>query len=247
MKKFLLLLSALLLCASLCEARKLPAEALGTLKYEIRYKWGAINAKVASIDLSLNADKWENHHTYHSKAVIKTSAVFSLFIGADMAAECQIEQSDLQPLYFINPHKKGGKDVCFTFIYNRKTKNIESTFQDVKATSTKNFPMDGKTYDLLSVIQFVRFLDASSKKNVDINLLLGEDRYPGVLTYEGKDTKRFPGRETDRFVLRLTGRGVMENGSGNELTFWRSTGSDRNIVGLEAPINPGFMTILIKE
>ncbi len=246
MKRFLLLLSALVLTATFCEARKLPAEALGTVKYEIRYKWGAINAKVASIDLSLAPEKWENHQAYHSKAIIKTSAVFSLFIGADMTAESYIEQSDLQPLYFINPHKKGGKDVCFTFVYNRKSKKIESTFKGVKDTSEKTFPMDGKTYDLLSVITYVRFLDAS-KKNVDINLLLGDERYPGVLSYEGKDTEKFPGRETDRFVLRLTGRGVMENGSGNELTFWRSTGSDRKLIGLEAPISPGFMTIRIKE
>lgn len=246
MKRFLLLLSALVLTATFCEARKLPAEALGTVKYEIRYKWGAINAKVASIDLSLAPEKWENHQAYHSKAIIKTSAVFSLFIGADMTAESYIEQSDLQPLYFINPHKKGGKDVCFTFVYNRKSKKIESTFKGVKDTSEKTLPMDGKTYDLLSVITYVRFLDAS-KKNVDINLLLGDERYPGVLTYEGKDTEKFPGRETDRFVLRLTGRGVMENGSGNELTFWRSTGSDRKLIGLEAPISPGFMTIRIKE
>ncbi len=246
MKKILLFVSLALLAASLCEARKLPKETLGTVNYEIRYKWGAINAKVASIDLTLNEGKWEDHPAYHSRAVIKTSAVFSLFIGSDMAADCYIAQSDLQPLYFVNPHKKGGKDVRFTFVYDRKTKQIESTFEGVKETTTKNFPMDGKTYDLLSVIEFVRFLEASYN-TVDINLLLGEDRYPGVLVYQGKDTEKFPGRNTDRFVLRLTGRGVMENGSGNELTFWRSTGSDRKIIALEAPVNPGFMTIRIKE
>lgn len=246
MKKILLFVSLALLAASLCEARKLPKETLGTVNYEIRYKWGAINAKVASIDLTLNEGKWEDHPAYHSRAVIKTSAVFSLFIGADMAADCYIAQSDLQPLYFVNPHKKGGKDVRFTFVYDRKAKQIESTFEGVKETTTKNFPMDGKTYDLLSVIEFVRFLEASYN-TVDINLLLGEDRYPGVLVYQGKDTEKFPGRNTDRFVLRLTGRGVMENGSGNELTFWRSTGNDRKIIALEAPVNPGFMTIRIKE
>ena len=244
MKKILLFVSLALLAASLCEARKLPKETLGTVNYEIRYKWGAINAKVASIDLTLNEGKWEDHPAYHSRAVINTSAVFSLFIGADMTADCYIAQS--QPLYFVNPHKKGGKDVRFTFVYDRKTKQIESTFEGVKETTTKNFPMDGKTYDLLSVIEFVRFLEASYN-TVDINLLLGEDRYPGVLVYQGKDTEKFPGRNTDRFVLRLTGRGVMENGSGNELTFWRSTGSDRKIIALEAPVNPGFMTIRIKE
>lgn len=246
MKRFLLLLSAMLLASSFCEARKLPTEALGTFKYEIRYKWGAINAKVASIDLSLNQDKWENLPAYHSRAGIKTSPIFSLFIGADMTADSYIAQSDLQPLYFVNPHKKGGKDVRFTFIYNRKSKQIESTFEGVKETTTKNFPMDGKTYDLLSVIEFVRFLDVSYN-TVDINLLLGEERYPGVLVYQGRDTEKFPGRNTERFVLRLTGRGVMENGSGNELKFWRSTGPDRRIIALEAPVSPGFMTIQIKE
>ena len=246
MKRFLLLLTALLLASSVCEARKLPAEALGTIKYEIRYKWGAINAKVASIDLSLNPDKWENVAAYHSRASIKTSAIFSLFIGSDMTADCYVAQSDLQPLYFVNPHKKGGKDVRFTFVYDRKTKQIESTFEGVKETTQKNFPMDGKTYDLLSVIEFVRFLEASFN-TVDLNLLLGEERYPGVLVYQGKDTEKFPGMTTERFVLRLTGRGVMENGSGNELVFWRSPDESRKIIALEAPVSPGFMTIRIKE
>lgn len=246
MKRLLLAFAVLLLSANICGARKLPAEALGTVTYEIRYKWGAINAKVASIDLSLNPGKWENYQTYYSKAVIKTSAVFSLFIGADMTAEAHIDQADLQPLYFINPHKKSGKNVCFTFVYNRKTKLIESTFQGVKDVSERTFPMDGKTYDLLSSIAFVRFLDASAKP-VSLNLLLGEERYPGEVIYQGKDTEKFPGIETERFVIRLTGRGVMENGSGNELTLWRSTGSDHKLIGLEAPISPGFMTIRIKE
>ena len=246
MKKILLLISFVLLATSLCEARKLPKEALGTVNYEIRYKWGAINAKVATIDLSLKEEKWKEHPAYHSRAAIKTSAIFSLFIGSDMTADCYITQSDLQPLYFVNPHKKGGKDVRFTFDYNRQSKQIESTFEGVKETTKKNFPMDGKTYDLLSVITFVRFLDASYD-TVDVNLLLGEERYPGVLIYQGKDTEKFPGEETERFLLRLTGRGVMENGSGNELVFWRSPGTDRKILALEAPVNPGFMTIQIKK
>ena len=246
MKKILLLLSFMLIATSLCEARKLPKEALGTVNYEIRYKWGAINAKVASIDMSVNADKWKSHPAYHAKAIIKTSAVFSLFIGADMTAEGYIAQEDVQPLYFDNPHKKGGKDVRFTFLYNRDSKQIETTFQGVKDTSRNTFPLDGKTYDLLSVILFVRSLEAPFKSE-DLNLILGEERYPGVLVYQGRDKDKFPGQETDRFVLRLTGRGVMENGSGNELVFWRSLSHDHKIIALEAPVNPGFMTIRVKE
>ena len=116
----------------------------------------------------------------------------------------------------------------------------------MKETSNNTFPLDGKTYDLLSVILFVRSLEAPFKSE-DLNLILGEERYPGVLVYQGRDQEKFPGQELDRFVLRLTGRGVMENGSGNELVFWRSLGADHKIIALEAPVNPGFMTIRVKE
>ena len=245
MKRVLLALSVLLLSALACGARKLPAEALGTVQYEIRYTWGAIDAKVGTITISLNPATWENQAAYHSHGFLKTSSVFKLFIGADLTVDSDVAQSDLQPLYFINPYKKGGKDCKFEFTYGRNGV-IDAVYQGPKQTLTKTWPMDGKTFDLLSLLVFVRFRDAA-EKTVNSKVLLDENCYPATLTYQGKDTEKIPGVETERFLLRLTERGVMENGSGTELLIWRSPGADRRILCLEAPLSPGFMSIRVKE
>lgn len=246
MKRFWFVLLALLLSASLCDARKLPASALGTTTYEIRYTWGAIDAKVATATISLNPESYQGKEAYHSHAFVKTSAVFRLFIGADLTVDSYIDQDELLPIYTINPYRKGGKDCKFEYIYDRAARQVTNLAQGPKETLETKYPFDGKIFDLLTVLAFVRFLDASDKP-VSLKLMLGETAYPAVITYQGKDTERVPGVEAERFQIRLTERGVMENGSGNELTFWRSPGSDRRILGLEAAVNPGHMSIRIKQ
>lgn len=246
MKRFWFVLLALLLSASLCDARKLPASALGTTTYEIRYTWGAIDAKVATATISLNPESYQGKDAYHSHAFVKTSAVFRLFIGADLTVDSYIDQDELLPIYTINPYRKGGKDCKFEYIYDREARQVTNLAQGPKETLETKYPFDGKIFDLLTVLAFVRFLDASDKP-VSLKLMLGETAYPAVITYQGKDTERVPGVEAERFQIRLTERGVMENGSGNELTFWRSPGSDRKILGLEAAVNPGHMSIRIKQ
>ena len=246
MKRILSALLLLLACTS-ADARKLPAGALGTVTYDVRYRLGAMNAKVATATISLDPSTREGQASYHTHALIRTSSIFRLFLSSDYVVDAWIGQADLQPVYFINPFKKGGKEGKFECIYRGSDIEVV-TVMPPKGSERKVLPQDGRTMDLLTLLHYVRFLemDASSRP-LALQVLMGGSAFPGILTCEGPDAERFPGQATERFLLRLTERGLMENGSGNELTFWRSTGSDRNIVGLEAPINPGFMTILIKE
>ena len=246
MKRFLFAFSALLFSASLCLAQKLPAEALGTTTFEIRYTWGAIDAKVATATVSMNSDTYKGQDAYHSHAFVKTSAIFRLFIGADLTVDGYISRSERQPLYAVNPFRKSGKDCKFEYIYDKEAKRVTNIWQGPKETQETIYPYDGKTFELLSLLAFVRFRDASDKPET-IRVLLGEKASMAVLTYQGKDTETFPGMTAERFLLRMTDRGVMENGSGSELVFWRSPDSSRKILGLEAPVNPGHMSIRIKQ
>lgn len=246
MKRILSAILAVLLSATLCGARKLPAGALGTFTYDIRYTWGAINAKVATATISLEPARWDERDSYHSHAFVKTSAIFRLFIGADLTVDSYIAQSDLLPLYTINPFRKGGKDCKFEYTYDRDDRKVTNLAQWPKETRTSQYPFDGKIFDLLTLLAYCRFVDAADKP-ISLKLMLGDAAHPATLTYQGKDTETFPGVEAERFLLRLTERGVMENGSGNEVTFWRSSGSDRRVLGLEAAIDPGHMSIRIKN
>ena len=192
MKRFLFVLTALLLSASLCDARKLPAGALGTTTYEIRYTWGAIDAKVATATISLTPDSYQGKSAYHSHAFVKTSAVFRLFIGADLTVDSYIDEAELLPLYTINPYRKSGKDCKFEYIYDREARQVTNVAQGPKETLETKYPFDGRIFDLLTVLAFVRFLDAGDKP-VSLRLMLGEAAYPAVITYQGKDTERVPG------------------------------------------------------
>ena len=84
-------------------------ESLGTFNYDVRYKNGLINAKVATATITWEESKWQNRPAYHSSALVKAAPVFALFISSDYVAETYFSHSGLAPLYFINPFKYKGK------------------------------------------------------------------------------------------------------------------------------------------
>lgn len=243
----LILLSVLLLSGLAAQARRLPAEALGTVSYEVRYKWGALDARAATATISLEAEKRDGRDTYHSRAQIRPTSVFKLFISHDYIADTWLAQSDLLPIYFINPFKKGNKDCKFELTYRRDGIDAYS-INPPKATIQETFPQDNRTMDLLSLLHFVRFLDMKpGARPVQLHILMGGASFPAVLVCQGEDRERFPGQSTERFLLHLTERGMMENGSGNEIILWRSPDADRRLLGLEVPLSTGSMIVTVKK
>jgi Protein of unknown function (DUF3108). len=243
MKKILLAFAALLLSAALCGARKLPSEAMGTLTYDVRYTWGIIDAKVATATFSLEPSRWQEQSAYHFFTKITTSSIFRLFIRTDITADLYIAQSDLQPLYFLNPTPRGKFEVR----YDADDKKVNVTVLDSeKGDAQKSYPQDNHTMDLLALLSFVRFQD-NLDKPIPVTVLMDKYASPAVLTYQGKDKEKFPGMEAERFQLRFTGRGIMENGSGKELRFWRSPDKGHQILGLEADLSQGFMSVRMQE
>ena len=69
---------------------------------------------------------------------------------------------------------------------------------------------------------------------------------PATLSSQGRDTERFPDQASERFLLELKEKGLMENGSGNRIVVWRSTGSDRRLLGLEVGLGSGVMCVRVK-
>ena len=90
-------------------------EALGTVKYDVRYKRGKLDARVATATISWEESAWQGTPALHSAAVIRTTPLFKLFLGSDYFAEACFDRKDLSPLYFINPFKSGGKDGKYEF------------------------------------------------------------------------------------------------------------------------------------
>ena len=252
MKKstFLTLLAAVILSGLSAQARKVPAEALGTVSYDIHYNWGIINTKVADAAISFEKEAWQGHAAYHSHAAIKSTPVFSLFIGSDYIADTWIAQSDLEPLFFINPFKKNGQEGKFEYTYDASHKVIASVtvLDPNQPAEEKDFPYDGHTMDLLSLLHYIRFVDISEgSKPIKLSLLMGGKAFAAKLSHKGVDEEKYPGQKAEHLLLEMTERGLMDNGSGNELQIWRSAGEDRRLFGLEAPLSVGFMSVSISQ
>ena len=246
--KFILPLTLLLCSLTGFAQSNVSADALGAVQYDIRYKLGALNTKVADGTITLENGTWNGQSVLHSHADIQAKSIFKLFMNAAYIVDLYLTRADVEPVYYINPFKKNGQDGKVEFTYDRSGRKID--FVAVRPPAepvTDTFPLDGKTMDLLSALQHARFLNLSEGSSVAINLLKSGKVIPAKLTHLGQDLERFPGREAERLQLTMTGGGLMENGSGSIITLWRSAGSDRRILGLEVALSSGTMIVTSRQ
>lgn len=244
-RTFFLLLSALFCGGMGAYAQKVPAEALGTFQYDVRYKLRAMDTKVATATISFEKGSWEEQAAYHAYAIIRTTPIFHLFLGSDYSADAYLSTADLSPFKMLSPLKKGR----FECSYDREARTVRSFTQKGNTPPVEaEFPLDGRTLDLLSLIQHVRFLKAPAPgRPLSFKLLaVGGEALSATLDYQGTDTERFPGENAERFLLKLTEHGLMDNGSGDRFILWRSTGPDRRLLGLETELSTGTMYISIR-
>lgn len=242
-----LCLAALLIPGLLSSPAPVSSEALGTVEYEVRYLLGGLDTKVADAAISLEHSTWEGQKVLHAHAVIRTAPIFRLFMNAEYLADTYLVSGGLEPLYYMNPIKRAGKLGRFECVYDKSAGIIRSEFVRPPADSvSKSFPLDGKTMDLLSLLQYVRFLDLAEGRSLSMHVLKAGLSVPATLTNKGPDTERYPGVETDRFLLTMTETGLMENGSGNKITVWRQAGSERVLLGMEVNLGSGVMLVTIK-
>ena len=246
MKKILSILLALVATVTAPGAGIIPEESLGAVNYDVRYKLGALNTKVATATITWEKAAWKDQPAYHSHALVQTTPVFKLFIGSDYTADTYLSRSGLSPLFFSNPFKDGSR---VEYVYNATSKEIESlTVQASGETENKSYPLDGRTMDLLSLLHHLRFHPFSAEgSSLSMHLLMGGKSYAARVICQGADTEKFLDKPAERIVVQMTEHGLMENGSGNELLLWRSTSPDRRILGLEVALSSGTMICRIRE
>ena len=218
-----------------------------TTQYEVRYKLGSMNMRVVTLDISWEESEWNGEPAYHSVAVIQTVPFFRMFLGSYYYAECFFRSSDMAPIYFDNPFNAGtSKARRYEYYYHPEDETIESvSFHAPDKTEFATFTYDGRTMDFLSLVHFIRFLDESQAKDpMPMHILVSGKSYPAELQYLGPDPEKLPDTPSEKFLLRLTGRGLMENGSGNVIYVWRSI-SDHTLLSLETALNTGSIQAMI--
>ena len=102
--------------------------------------------------------------------------------------------------------------------------------------------------DLLSLLHFVRFLDLTpDSAPIKMQILMAGKSRDARILYKGIDEEKFPGISAEKILLEMTEHGLMENGSGNEIYIWRSSGPDRRLLALETELSSGAMFVRLRQ
>ena len=246
MKELLVLILALILPLG-GQRQQIPPEAYGTDTYSLKYKFGPIATKVAEATLSVEEATWQQEDAYVCHASIKASNIFRLFMAEEYGGRTYMSALGLDPLYSNLPFHKNGMDSKFEFIYNKEREVVEWNIVNVKEDIHKEFPLDGYTMDLLAFSLYVRTLNPDEMTgSLPMHTMVGRELVPIRVSYFGEDPSYIKGRSAYHYIVYMTGRGMMENRSGDEVNIWVDSQS-RKLLGLQIKLNTGSLVVKIQQ
>lgn len=239
MKKFLFFILALAASATAPATDKVPDASLGAVSYDVCYKLAGITTKVATATITFVESERDGKKAYHSTAKIETQPFFRLFLKAEYKAEAWYSAGDLAPLYFDYPFTDGKSAGKYEVSYDYDTRFARSVWAiEGSEPLEREHPLqdDKPSMELLSALTYIRFHDINDEASETVILLMPSQARDATITRHG-----------DQLTLRINGSGVMENGSGSDLRFWRSSGPDRNIQRLESDLGTGSLIVRIQK
>lgn len=248
MKKILVFILALLpLLAAMPVRKGLPESTKGESQYEVHYNYGSIHAKMATATLTVEDATWQEMPAYFVNYTIRAANVFKLFLLNEYKVNLFLSKDDSHTYYYSFPHRKKGKERHLEFFY--KENEVESVLQ------TEGFPepvrqvyaTDGvPTMDIASFVFFLRSLNPAELQGgpTRANLILVTESVPSELHYLGDDYTFWPGEAAWHYRVKMLGRGLMENHTGDEIDIWISPKPEHDFRGLEVKL--GKATVLAK-
>ena len=222
----------------------------GETRYEVRYKWGVLNTKVANGTFWVNRSTWDGQPALHARVELGATPFFRLFMADKYRCELYLSQDGHEPLYSRAPGKGKDGPYVFEMFYKKDRIDAVTVLDDLGITESREFKQDGRTLDLEALFYFFLKVDPSMMPNgnpLPLKMVMPRSDAPTLMYYEGIDTEEFPGEPCFRYRLELTGRGLMENRSGHEVHIWISTRESRELLMLTVPLNNGVMEARLKR
>ena len=216
------------------------------LRYEVRYLYGALNARVATASFDLAPDVWEGKDVYRSDIHVRVKPIFRLFLKADYVVEGRFSRPGMALMYYRSPSDRG--EAWCRYTEGDKGVYYWRQYDKMPEPEIYVYPNDGKTFELMSMLYFARVYPFREGVPCEVKVILGGKLFPAVITWESTDTERYPGHTAQVLHLVFPERGLMENGSGNEATVWRDADGSQPVLGLEVNLGKkGTMVCNILE
>ena len=224
----------------------------GETHYEVRYRWGIVDTKVANGIFVVSRTERDGQPALHARVEVGATPFFRLFMAEKYRCELFFTRDGHTPLFSRAPGKGKDGPYVFDMTYDGKADRIDAVtvLDDLALTERREFPLDGRTLDLEARFYFFSEVDPSTiedGKPLSLKVLMPRSEAPALLYYEGLDTGKFPGEPSYRYRMEFTGRGLMENRSGHLVHIWISTRESRELLMLSVPLNNGVMEARLKR
>lgn len=238
-----IILAILLALSTPVQRAPLGQEAMGTSQYSVHYTRGALRTKMATATLNLSEGTWEDAPAREARFSVRAAHVFRLFMKDEYRATLYMRPKDMSSLYYCYPYVKKGKNVLQEIRYRPENIEICTSTEGDPAPSVVTLQQDGVTLEAASIMFLLRSLDPASVQDpLPIGVIVAGRRTPAFLSYSGLDPDYWPGWPAYHYVLNMTERGLLENGSGNIFHIWISQDPAHELLGLAVPLGKATMT-----
>ena len=216
----------------------------GESRYEVRYKWGVVDTKVANASFVISDGEWNGKAVKHSQISVRATPFFRLFMAEEYRVSLYLTTEGHKPLYTYAPTKKKGKEVNFYVLYNYQSGRVEAKTVSEQETLERDFSLEDNSMDLAMFLYYMQGLNLSALNTGDsfpVQLVMPRTVAPVMINYEGLDTEKIPGVTTRRFFINFTDRGLMEDMSGKAVHVWISADDAQQVLLLTVPLKNGVM------
>lgn len=154
------------------------------LTYRLHY--GAIDAGVATLEVTQEDREFAGRPTYHVVGIGKSTGAFDWFFKVRDRYESYIDQEALVPLAFIRRVDEGGYKINQNYVYNHPKKQV------ISEGKAYDVPKDiNDIQDMISAFYYARCIDFSNAKigNIyTVNSFVDNEIWPLKIKYMGKET-----------------------------------------------------------
>lgn len=252
MKRFLLILSALVCCqlafsqGSDCFSTKgeKPFCKGESLTFSLMYKWGAVNTEVATASLDLTETTLDAEPVFHTRFGVKSAPFFDIFFKMREDFQGWFSSSTLEPRKFVRDTYEGGYTATNLYLYDWKSGVIHADIQfNGQPRQVMNIPLHGCVQDLPSLVYNLRTLDMEHFQKGEkkpLKFAIDDTVFDIRITYKGKETlkvRKMGKMLTHHFSCSVVSGAMFEGDT--ELQVWFSADDNQIPVAVMAPLRWG--------
>ena len=173
--------------------KEAPFGAGESVQMGIMFKWGAVNTEVGQARLGVEEVPYgpDSTQVYHAACVVKSAPFFDLFFKMREHFQSWFTPGEIRPLEALRDTYENGYTAANHFVYDWEAGIIRADVAyNGQAPEHKELPVKGLSYDIISLIYYLRGLDwekADAGSPVLVPFAIDDNVFEVKVTYLGPE------------------------------------------------------------